>query len=127
MNSGQMSVYHTLRKRFRDIAFDALATDLKPLLKNMIIARLAAKNDDINVMNEHLRIARESTFPVHWVNLTCNDKEHKVRMMSDERKDGRMSNLMDPTMLGEIKTRCGSVSVKLLSNISWTPPKALHC
>lgn len=105
---GRTPAHYALRKQFRDVTFDALIKDPNPQLSILITISLAANNDDIDVMHEHLKIARERLIAVYWINLTCNDDEHKTRMVSDERKYGGTSKCTDPTVLDEIKTTEGA-------------------
>jgi hypothetical protein len=59
-------------------------------------------------MHEHLRIVWERRVPVYWINLTCDEREHKARMVSDERKNGGTSKCTDPAVLDAIKARSGT-------------------
>ncbi|KAF2667325.1 hypothetical protein BT63DRAFT_290038 [Microthyrium microscopicum] len=56
---GRNPRHYALRKKFRDVAFDALIADPNPQLSIIITISLGANADDIAVMHEHLRIARE--------------------------------------------------------------------
>jgi hypothetical protein len=105
---GRTPAHYALRKKFRDVAFDALIADSNPKLSILITISLAANNDDIAVMYEHLRISRERRLPVYWINLICDDKEHKARMVSEERKNGGTSKCTDPAVLDAIKARSGT-------------------
>jgi hypothetical protein len=98
--------HYALRKRFRQIAFEALIKDSNTDRIIILTVCLGDNQDDIAVMLEHLHIARERRIPVFWVNLLCNDvSEHERRIASDERKRSGMSKCTDPVLLREIKNK----------------------
>lgn len=105
---GRTPAHYSLRKKFRKVAFDALIENPTPQLIILSTISLAANNDDIAVMYEYFRIARERMIPVYWINLTCDDEEHKTRVSSDERKNGGTSKCTDPAVLDKIKARDGT-------------------
>jgi hypothetical protein len=106
---GRTPAHYALRKKFRDVAFDAIIADPNSQLNIIITICLAANDDDIVVMREHLRIASERRIPVYWINLICDEQEHKARMVSDERKNGGTSKCTDPAVLDGIKARSGTI------------------
>jgi hypothetical protein len=108
IHPGRTADHWALRKKFRDVAFDDLIANSNSNLTIIITVSLAANNDDIVVMHEHLRIARERELPVYWINLICDEREHKNRMVSDERKFGGTSKCTDPAVLDAIKARTGT-------------------
>jgi hypothetical protein len=108
IHPGRTPAHYALRKKFRDVAFDALIADSNSQLSIVMTISLAANNDDIAVMHEHLRIAWERQVPAYWINLTCDDREHKARIVSDERKNGGTSKCTDPAVLDAIKARSGT-------------------
>jgi hypothetical protein len=109
IHPGRTPAHYALRKKFYNIAFDAVIADSNSQLSIVITICLAANDDDISVMHEHLRIACERRVPVYWINLTCDEREHKARIVSDERKNGGTSKCTDPAVLDGIKARSGTI------------------
>lgn len=106
---GRTEAHYTLRKRFRDLAFDALIADPSSERIVLITICLGENNDDIAVMGEHLQIARERRVPVYWENLTCdNVAEHNGRIASEQRKSSGTSKCTDPEVLEELKKKSGA-------------------
>jgi hypothetical protein len=103
IHPGRTAAHYALRKRFRDVAFEALIAD--PCSERTIILTicLGENKNDVAVMREHLRIAHERQVPVYWVNLTCdNVAEHSSRITSEERKSGGTSKCTDQGVLEEL-------------------------
>jgi hypothetical protein len=105
IHPGRTVAHYALRKKFRDVAFDALIADQNPERIIILTVCLGQNEVDAAVMREHLRIAQERRTPVCWVNLTCDSVvEHHDRIAEDERKSGRSTKFTDTELLDALKS-----------------------
>lgn len=91
---GRGEAHKALRSKIRQIAFDALKADSKPLTIIMT-GCLGANREDAAVFAEHLEIARARKVPFFSFNITCDREEHRARFQDPARYQGSKTKLQD--------------------------------
>ncbi|RFU34915.1 hypothetical protein B7463_g1374, partial [Scytalidium lignicola] len=82
--------HYTLRKKFRDLAFNTIA-DLK--VDNLVVIMTACLVKELEIDREqyvqHVRLAKKRGVDLCMVNLVCEVETNKQRLQSEERVKGQ--------------------------------------
>lgn len=96
------NAHKDLRRRFRQVAFDALKEDPNPDLMIVMMGCVGDNVDDGAVYAEHVEVARARGVPFVSVNLVCGREDHQRRFGDPKRYEGARSKLADKRVLEEL-------------------------
>jgi shikimate kinase len=69
----------------------------------------AESKNDVRAFAEYADVARKRNVPVVFVSITCEERENRVRLRSEERKEvvenGRSTKLIDEKVLADLKAK----------------------
>ena len=94
---GRTPLHYELRRRIRNVAFDALTTLCDPHSNLVIIMTscLAANDADAEIFAEHEHIARMRNIPLCFFNLICDRHTNTTRLQSEQRAMGSKTKLRE--------------------------------
>jgi hypothetical protein len=99
---GRNKAHHSLRKRFRSLAFDALKQKVNAESRIIMTSSTANVVRDIEIFAEHVDIPKARRVPFAWVNLVCDDEVHLKRPISKDRC-GKRSKLVGKEELLKVR------------------------
>jgi chloramphenicol 3-O-phosphotransferase len=94
--------HHELRRKFREIAFEAIRKIAEEGKTVLMTACLADNDADINTFKEHISMVRNTPIPIYWINLKCDGGVLEKRVASKERREGTRSKLTDASILRQM-------------------------
>lgn len=99
---GRSAAHCELRRKFREVAFDAIRKIAQEGKTVLMTACLVDNEADIRTFEEHMSIVRNTYIPVYWLNLGCDREVLEKRVTSMERREGGKTKLIDASVLRQI-------------------------
>jgi chloramphenicol 3-O-phosphotransferase len=93
--------HKALRAKIRQVAFEALEEEFSvtPELTVIMTNCLADTEEDIAVLEEHVKLAMDCGIPIYLVNIECDKEEHMLRLRDRCRYTGGKTKLSDEAIL----------------------------
>jgi shikimate kinase len=101
---GRGPAHKKLRQNIRRVAFEALTEEMvsQPNLKVIMTGCIVDSPEDIAVLAEHLRVAKDANVPFYLIDVTCDREEHGRRLETIERAAEGKSKLRDCHVLQQL-------------------------